>query len=310
MPMKHLDTIDALIRTLIKSDRFHALVVESMPGWGKSTSIDRALAKCGIEAITAGAYATPLHIYNTICRYPTSVLIFDDVASIFSDPKTMAILKAATWQQSSGKTDAVANEVPCKPRRVSWGSSSDKVERASVDFAGKLILLTNSIPSGKETEAFLSRCLSFRIRMSEEDVKGMLLEAARSDTHFPKTDLASVVAQYLVDNADRFDLMKLSLRTLTLGYDLAETNSESWKELLCDLLPTRRLAPTPRPAESYGSHDLDKVRQILRTPLSAKEQEARFVSLTGKSRRTFYKYKKQLGLTRSYHLQASSGSLE
>jgi hypothetical protein len=170
MAMKHLDTIEALIRTLVKSNKFHALVVESMPGWGKSTAIDSALSKCGIEAVSAGTYATPLHTYNTIGQYPTSVLIFDDVAAVFSDPKTMAILKAATWQQSCGNAGPAADGIAPKPRRVSWGSTSDKVERASIDFSGKIILLTNAIPSGRETEAFLSRCLSFRIRMQEDDI--------------------------------------------------------------------------------------------------------------------------------------------
>lgn len=309
--MKHLNTIEALIRTLIKSIKFHALVVESMPGWGKSTALDLALSKCGIEAISAGAYATPLHIFNTMSRSPTSVLIFDDVAAIFSDPKTMAILKAATWQQSGGGGGAVANGVAQKPRRVSWGSTSEKVERASIDFSGKIILLTNTIPSGKETEAFLSRCLSFRIRMQQDDIKVMLLDAARSETYFPKTELALEVACFLVDNSHRFDLMKMSLRTLTMGYDLAETNSDSWKELLGDILPSRKACLMTEEAElSQGTDELIKVGDILRSNLCAKEQETRFVALTGKSRRTFYNYKKQLGLTRPYQPQPSKTCVE
>jgi hypothetical protein len=84
-----------------------------------------------------------------------------------------------------------------------------------------------------------------------------------------------------------------------MGYDLAETNSESWKELFGDILPSRKLCLPIEPS-SQESEDLIKIRDILRSQLSTKGQEARFVALTGKSRRTFYNYKRWLGFTRPY----------
>src|ERR1035437_10098353 len=98
--MKHLENIQAFIRTLINSDTFHGLIIESFPGLGKSTAIDLALSNVGKDAVSIGNYATPLHIFNSICRNPNSILILDDTAALFSDPKSMAILKAATWRSS------------------------------------------------------------------------------------------------------------------------------------------------------------------------------------------------------------------
>ena len=46
--MKHLKNIRDLIKTLLGSDSFHALIVESPPGWGKSTAIDLALDELGV----------------------------------------------------------------------------------------------------------------------------------------------------------------------------------------------------------------------------------------------------------------------
>jgi len=283
--MKHVETIKAFIKTLMNSESFHALVVESPPGWGKSTTIDTALTELAVDAVAGGSYATPLHIFNTLCRNPDSIIVLDDCAGVFSDQKSMSILKAATWQSSGLGGSAAA--LTQKSRRIAWGSTSEKVEQPFVDFSGKLILLTNVVPAGKETEAFLSRCLSYRINIGEEDVKQMLLSAAASPEHFPNPQLALEVAHFLVDGSVRADTVRINLRTLKMGYDLATTHPEAWRELFGHLLPRKK-----------ASSDL--LSEIFQSGVPAKEQEARFVASTGKSRRTFYNYKRRLGLSRSY----------
>ncbi len=280
--MKHIETIKAFIKTLMNSDSFHALIVNSLPGWGKSTTIDLALSELGIKAVIVGSYATPLHIYNTFCQNPHSVIVLDDCACLFSDSKTMAILKAATWQ-SSGSNPSAGVSI----RRIAWGSTSDKVEHPFVDFSGKVIVLTNVVPSGKETEAFLSRCLSYRISLNKENVKEMLLSAANSAGYFPKPVLAQEVVRFLVSQPTTIDLMKMNLRTIKMGYDLAETHPEMWRELLVHLLP-RSGEPT------------SIAEEILKSDIPVKAQVEQFLASTGKSRRSFYNLKKQLGLTRKY----------
>src|SRR5437899_2080646 len=130
--MEHQKTIQALIKTLLGSSNFHALLVESPPGWGKSTMVDKALDTLDVKAISFGSYATPLHIYNTLCLYPSSVLILDDSAGVLSDVKTLALLKAATWQ-SSGQSKSSRTE-PGATRRITWGSTSDKIDHPFCDF--------------------------------------------------------------------------------------------------------------------------------------------------------------------------------
>ncbi len=281
--MKHIETIKAFIKTLMNSDTFHALIVNSAPGWGKSTTIDLALSELGIKAVMVGSYATPLHIYNTFCEHPDAVVVLDDCACLFSDPKSMAILKAATWKSSGNGGNPNGESV----RRIFWGSTSDKVVQPFVDFRGKVIVLTNVIPSGKETEALLSRCLSYRITLSKEDVKEMLLSASSSAKYFPKMELAKEVAEFLITQPANTDLMKMNLRTIKMGYDLADTHPGMWKELLLHLLP-RSVEP------------ITVASQIMNSTMSAKEQEAYYLANTGKSRRSFYNLKKQLGLTRKY----------
>jgi hypothetical protein len=279
--IKHIKTISQLIQTLIVSDDFHALVVESAPGWGKSTAIDLALRKRKISAVPVGSYATPLHIYQTLTANPNSVIILDDCAGLFSDAKSMSILKAATWQSSGQDENG-------KARIVSWGSSSDKVGKGRVEFKGKLILLTNMVNHGKETDAFLSRCLSYRISHNESDIREMLKLAAKNKTYFPNTKLALKVSTVLLRERPNVDINKINLRTLKMGYDLAITHPDEWPELLAHVLPrTEKIT--------------DKVKAILHSNLSVTEQIEKFQRETGKSRRTFYNAKKKAGLCRVYH---------
>ena len=231
-----------------------------------------------MNSVSAGSYATPLHIYKMLCQNPKGLIVFDDCAGLFGDTRAMAILKAATWQTSGHSQGS---------RRVAWGSSSDKVDHPFVDFSGKLILLTNILPAGTETEAFLSRCLSYRIGISESEVKEMLLSASQSAEYFGNTDLALQVAQFLLEMKNRIDLLRVNLRTLKMGYELAATHPDSWRELFQQLLPR-------------VSQFKDQISEILTSGLTTREQEAKFLAATGKSRRSFYNYKKKMGMTRSY----------
>lgn len=282
--MKHVETIKAFIQTLQNSENFHALVIQSAPGWGKSTTVDTALRDLGLIAVSVGSYATSLHIYNILCKNPDGLIVLDDCAGLLGDVKAMSILKAATWLSSGHGVSDLANG---QSRRVSWGSTSEKVEQPFVDFSGKLILLTNVLPAGKETEAFLSRCLNYQIGISENDIKEMLVSASQSKLHFANTSLALEVAQFLIDEQGLIDLMGVNLRTLKLGYDLAATHPGGWKELFRHLLPKAVKVK-------------DELSTIFTSGLTTKEQQARFLAKTGKSLRSYYNYKRKLGLSRSY----------
>ena len=281
--MKHVESICAYIKALLNNNSFHALIIESPPGWGKSTTVNRALAELEIQAVAAGAYATPLHIYNTLCRHPNDLIVLDDCAGIFNDTKSMSILKAATWPGSGSGT---GSDRSTERRQVAWGSISEKVEQPSVDFNGKLILLTNVIPAGKETEAFITRCFRYRICVEPGDIRQMLLLAAESSERYPNRELAIEVANFIADDETAVDLTRVNLRTLGMGYVIAETHPEGWRKWLVPLLPRREKQ------ESL-------ISQILKSGLSAREQEERFMATTGKSRRTFYNYKKRFSSTRS-----------
>ncbi len=265
--MRHLEDIKLLIKTLQASNGFHALVIESPPGWAKSSTVESILKQSETEFISLGNYSTPLFLYNSLCKTPDKLLVLDDCAGLFGEANAMAVLKAATWSSAGSSGERV----------VSWFSNSDKVSQPSIKFSGKLILLTNTLPTGRDIEAFLSRTLYLRIAFDVEEVENMLAEAARSKDHYEDTELALSVVHYLLSNLQRYDLRKLNLRTLKMGYEIAKSNPTQWQTLLDRLLPQ-----TSPKVLANALSDSD---------MSVEDQSKEFSRATGLSRRTFYYYR-------------------
>lgn len=265
--MKHLEDIKLLVKTLQASEIFHALVIESPPGWAKSSTIDRILRESELDFVSLGNYSTPLCLYNAICKTPDKLLVIDDCAGFFGEQAAMSVLKAATWSSAGSSGE----------RQVSWYSNSDKVKQASVKFSGKLILLTNTLPTGRDMDAFLSRTLYLRIAFDVEEVEKMLSEAAQVKEHYPDTEVAFPVLKYLLSNIQKYDLRKLNLRTLKMGYEIAKANPTQWQPLLDKLLPRF-------PAKELA-------RSLLGTEMNVEEQSREFSKATGLSRRTFFNYR-------------------
>ncbi len=268
--MRHIEDISALIRVLRQNDTFHALVIESPPGWAKSSTVEKALSEANIQFVSLGSYSTPLALYNSLCENPKALLVLDDCAGLFGEATSMSILKAACWA-SAGSGGG---------RRVSWSSSSERVLKPEFVFNGKIILLTNSVPMGKETQALLSRTLYLRLAFEVSEVKCMLIEAASSSDYFPDRGLAENVVHFLVSNDQKYDLRKLNLRTLKMGYEIARSNPSAWRDLLHRLLPaTTQTSPQ------------DVLRSLSISDLPVEEQAREFAMATGLSRRTFYYYR-------------------
>ncbi len=280
--MKHLNDVATLIKTLQQSTTFHALVIQSPPGWAKSSTIERVLEELELNFISLGCYATPLSLFNALAKAPASLFVLDDSAGLYGDVIAMSILKAATW--SSAGNGGV--------RQVSWLSTSEKVLTPTFIFSGKLILLTNTLPKGKETEAFLSRTLHLAMNLSPQEISEMLFEAAQSKTFYEDTELAMKVANHLVHALARRDFTKINLRTLKMGYELAIANPQGWVQLLEKMLPEISVE--------------ELVEELSARDINVEEQIREFTQRSGLTRRSFFNYRKRLGITQRVPSQFAS----
>lgn len=272
--LNHIEAIKRLLLTILASERMHALIIEGPPGWGKTTAVEDALRAAGLAGVHLGSYSTPLHLFNFLHDNSRNTVVIDDCAGLFNDQSSMAILKAATWSQG-------------QHRKIRWGSTSGKAFVDEFSFEGKLVIVCNSFPATADAEAVKSRSFLYKINIDPPSAKALLKKAAANQTLYPDNQKAAEVARFLVQKISASSVQQISYRTLQMGYELARHNGEQWHELL-ELMV---VAPPEDPKKL--------VRRLSRRGLSVKDQFRIFERTTGLKRRTFFKYRRELNVSKS-----------
>ena len=270
--MDHVTAIRKYIEAIANASDMHALIVVGSSGWGKSVAVAEALNEAGIDAIQLGSYSTSLHLYNTLADHSNYFIVLDDCSGVLSDPTSMAILKAATWPSQDGR------------RIVKWGSTSSKANVSEFDFSGKLIIVCNTYPETSDAQAVSSRAYTRRIDVTLSQAQDLLLRAADDSKWFENNDLAAEVARFLTENLNHHSLPHISFRTLKKGYRLAEVHRDSWPELLLDTIPKSKENPKKL------------VLELASGGLKIKDQIRIFEERCGLKRRSFYNYRREVGL--------------
>lgn len=269
-PLNHVVAIQKYIEVISCAEDMHALIVEGAPGWGKTTAVESALELAGMQGVHLGAYSTPLNLYNFLFHNLDQIIIVDDCAGLFNDRSAMAILKAATWPSLG------------KKRIVKWGSTSNLATVAGFEFSGKLIIVCNAFPKTPDGDAIRSRGYVRRVNISLSEARELILNASKDPTWFKNLELASEVADFLINRLNEVTLPEISFRTLKKGYRLAEVHKKSWKLLLADAIPGENTPPEVLVAD------------LAKQDLAVKEQERIFQEKTGLKRRSFYNYRKSV----------------
>lgn len=269
------ENIKAQLRTIMKSEHFHLLILEGRAGVGKTTTVCSAIAELGIEPSILGAYSTPLGFFNFLECNSSKLVIVDDCAGILSSQIAMALLKSATWDQ------------PNRGRVVRWTSTTDRAATDEFVFTGKLVIICNSFPRGADAEAVKNRSLDLKIEPTLEETRDFLKSAAGDSIRFPDQKVASLVLQNLLAELTEETLATISYRNLQKAYEIAVHNPESWEKLAIKGNPLS-LATTESP---YNA-----IKTLSASNLKVGDQVKEFERRTGFKRRSFFKYRKQLGL--------------
>ncbi len=176
--MDHISAIKSYIQTMLAVPDQHILIIEGPPGWGKTTAVDKALTLAGIDGVHLGAYSTPLNFFNFLAENSDRVVVIDDTAGLFGDQSSMALLKAATWPQRGNR------------RIMRWGSTTSRALTNEFEFTGKFCVVCNSFPNTSDGEAIRSRGFAWRIDISPEEARRLLLEAAKNKELYKSTKIA------------------------------------------------------------------------------------------------------------------------
>lgn len=287
--MRYLDQIKRYIEILLASEKFHLLCISGAPGWAKTHTTRKVLQEAGATYCMLGSYSTPLALYNHLCEFPESILVIDDTAGLFYNPQALSILNAATWPGIAQNGHRV----------VTWTSTSEKVSEPSVEFGGKIIVLTNFFPDTPQARAFINRSLHYQIRLNGDLIAELLLAAANS-SHFDDNETAATVAKFLGDRAKSYSSnhkgqCPISLRTLEMGIEFAKSDPEGWHSLIENALPL------PLDSSEKTSQEISDpmiVRNLDQSGMMIEQQFEEYQRQTGKSRRAFFYHRKRLGLSK------------
>ena len=217
----------------IANGKIHNLIVNGPPGVGKTYSVENYLNKYaqGKYKVVKG-HMTPLSLYGNLYfhREANSILVLDDIDSVFKKIEGVNLLKAAI------DTSPV--------RKISWESASPLKGTNipdSFEFKGSVILISN-IGFDGHTKSNLSAHLdalkdrSYKIVVADSSkescFKQVCFMVCKKDLlrsfNLSKEQEFSLL-EYIKTNLEKLD--KVSLRTAVKLAQLIVINADDWQSM-------------------------------------------------------------------------------
>ena len=270
-------------------------VYGSRGGLGKTRVVLATLKEEGIEPVTLTGHCTPLAMYTTLYEHPQSIVFLDDCDAMFRILPALGILRSALWEGEKGS------------RLVNYNSSQLKIP-SSFRFEGRIIFAVNTLPRQNFAfNAVLSRVDQFELLRSNEEVLEMMRQLAAQGFE----GLTPAECQEVVDFVAEFSATReLSLRLLEPSFRkviYAREAEVDWRQLVASQLHEIGRTAAPKVSDSR-SYDMECLKQVLEDhPDSIANQENAWRMLTRRSRATFFRLKKSLGMVGT--AQAAMGTV-
>ena len=224
----------------VKQGAVRAMIVSGPPGVGKSHGVEEVLDRYQMVETLGGAKKyeivkgamSAIGLYCKLYKYSAkdNVIVFDDCDSVFDDPLSLNILKAALDSK--------------KTRTIHWNTDSFKLRNEGVPgsfkFEGSAIFITNlkfdQVKSKKLREhlnALESRCHYIDLTIATEREKMLRIRQVMEDGMLNEYRLAPEVETEVFDFVDmnKRRLRELSLRTVLKVADLAAAFPDRWEAM-------------------------------------------------------------------------------
>jgi len=151
-------------------------------------------------------------------------------------------------------------------RIVTWNSTKNNVPNKFV-FTSKIIIIANKLPKTDYADVVLSRCLVYNLNLNYRKIMAMMYSFGNKE-----------VVDYIKENSSEAT-KNFDLRLLKKAEGFYKYNKENWKEMINSML------------------EVDEELQLIISGLEKTE----WCERTGKSQRTYDRYKQQMGLSRAYN---------
>ncbi len=207
------------------NNNINALIVSGPPGLGKTFTVTNTLDSNQVQYKLLVGNSSPSGLYRSLyeCKDRNQVLVIDDCDSVFSDMKSLNILKAAC---DSGKE-----------KKICWASEYFKESDIPTEFifSGSIIFITNvdfEQSVAKQTklsihlEALMSRAIYFDLKINTTEQFLIRIEEVLKRKHSEM--ISNMVVRYLRDNVDY--VRELSIRTALKVISLMKT-TDDWEKL-------------------------------------------------------------------------------
>jgi len=238
---KRFEILNEMTKSVVAGE-IRAMIISGPPGVGKSFGVEHEIDKAVLADKIAGreirselvkGSSTAVALYAKLYQYsdPGSILVLDDVDTVFTDMISLNILKSVL---DTGKR-----------RKVSWLADSHMLRREDIpdsfEFKGSVIFITNmdfghirSKSLKDHLEALESRChvIDLTIRTTREKVL-RIKQIAKSGQLFDGYGFSGreeeEIVSFITDN--HHNLREISLRTAIKIGDLRRAFPGRWQEM-------------------------------------------------------------------------------
>jgi hypothetical protein len=281
--IQEFNTANELLKCLLSTKQYEGLIFTGEGGIGKTiltiSSIKKILQPNEWEY--SNGYTTPLSLYEFLYNNRNKkVIILDDVEGVFNNKLSLAILKGALWD-SDGK------------RICQYSSKSDKaIMPEKFVMNAKIIILCNHIPKENDvsTRAMISRTIFYKMSFSFEQKFRICKEFIHEDKTILDKDKIKVleILNTEVNEATR----DFNFRTLRKLIAFVQYDENKAKDLF------RATTETDELKQVY--------LEVIKKSDVVKTQILLFIEMTGRSRRTFFRTKKEISVKVSKNIDTGT----
>lgn len=250
-------------------------------GLGKSLVISRTLTEEGVVPVVLNSHVTPLGLYTTMFHHRKDAVIWmDDADACYTNLPILGLLRSALWGQGE--------------RVVTYTSSQLQGVPSSFPFTSRVICTANVVPKRNEPfRAVLSRVDVFELTASNDDV----LELMRAMAAKGFNDVTPATCREVVEFVARAGGSRpLSVRLFESSMrkvEYALQTGADWQELVRSQLDQLgQPEGVLQPLDNKAHHLKCIAVAVERHPASAKLQEEAWREMTGRSRATFFRTKR------------------
>ncbi|MEO0090833.1 MAG: hypothetical protein ABIK75_07015 [candidate division WOR-3 bacterium] len=256
-----------MLNVFLNQNEIHTLFLIGDPGMGKTFNTLRFLSEKNISFEYITGFISPLQLYHLLYKNKDKLIVFDDTQALINNKASLGLLLSAMWSAT-------------KHRILQWKTTSKELQAPQMfEFKGKIIFCLNSVPSNTDIKTLLSRCFVVELNFDYYTILKIMYEIAK----LPDKDLTIEerikIVDFIRENSSPAT-QDFNLRLQKKIEVIYKYNKENWQKLAKLMLKEDK--------------DLALVKQLLEKNVKVKDAVKEFVELTGKSRATFFIYKKRL----------------